>query len=107
VTVSAFRAIGLVALLTTQACVIYKRDGARPEVIAPTKVQSIAATTSGRERRSGFGPKSVQGKTPPRRLIAGDGTSCTVSEEKYDSTAIGNSVWCAWFDTDRGGTPAN
>jgi hypothetical protein len=106
-TASAVRAIGLVALLTTQACVIYKRDGARPDVMAPTKVQSIAATTSGRETRSGFGPKSVQGKTPPTRLIARDGTSCTVSEEKYDATALGNSVWCAWFDTDRGGRPAN
>ena len=98
-TASTIRAIAFIALLPLPACVIDRRAGGKPEVMVPTKVRSNG--TPNRDARSGFGPKSVQGKMPPTRLIARDGTSCVVSQKKYDSTALGTSVWCTWFDADR------
>ena len=64
----------------------------------PDKVRSNGAPSRGTQ---GFGPKSVEGKQPPTRLIARDGTTCVVSEKKYAAAALGTSVWCTWVDTDR------
>ena len=95
------RALALAVVLVTTGCYIdFKRPG-RPQV--------VPKTFQGREHRQagdnalgdGFGPKVVEGKQRPTRLIARDGTSCTVSQKKFDSTIPGSSVWCTWFDTNR------
>ena len=49
---------------------------------------------------SGVGPKIVEGKQRPSRLIARDGTSCLASPKKFRETEIGESVWCSWGYTD-------
>ena len=53
------------------------------------------------ESNGGFAPKVVENKRKPTRLVARDGTSCVVSDKKFNSTEPGESVWCTWFDTDR------
>ena len=40
--------------------------------------------------------KAVAAKEPPARLVAADGTSCAVSEERYARVAVGDVVWCIW-----------
>ena len=97
---SSFRAIILIALLTTtQACIKDYRNG-RPDLVQPTKVGNRKDAPR-RAYPTGFGQKPIQGKTPPTRLVAQDGTSCVVSQEKYDSAVPGTSVWCTWLDPDR------
>lgn len=97
-TVSTIRAVGVVALVVSQACMIPAGGGgSRPDNL-PRGVQSKDSPSRLSE---GFGPKSVQGKEPPMRLLARDGTSCVVSRKKYESTPIGRSVWCTWTDTNR------
>jgi hypothetical protein len=96
-TASTFRAIGVLAILTTEACVKDFRNG-RPDLMQPTKVANNGASNRDNE---GFGHKPVHGKATPRRLIARDGTSCVVSQKKFDSATVGTSVWCTWFDADR------
>jgi hypothetical protein len=93
------RAIGFIALLTSQACVKDYRNG-RPDLVQPTKGGGNKDAPR-RGYATGFGSKPVQWKTPPTRLIAQDGTSCVVSKEKFDSATVGTSVWCTWFDADR------
>ena len=46
--------------------------------------------------QSGVASKKVSGKEEPNVLLAADRTRCTVSEDKYRETAIGESVLCAW-----------
>jgi hypothetical protein len=88
-TASTVRVFGIVVLVLTQGCFFpVGRGGKRPELIQD-KVRGNGAPSRGSQ---GFGPKSVQGKQPPTRLIARDGTSCVVSEKKYESTALGASV---------------
>jgi hypothetical protein len=48
-----------------------------------------------------FAPKPVIGKQPPHLLLARDGTECIVSQEKFERTAIGRSVWCVWTHSAR------
>ena len=40
--------------------------------------------------------KAVAAKEPPARLLAADGTSCAVSEERFARVAVGDVVWCVW-----------
>jgi hypothetical protein len=95
-TASAFRALSALVLVVTQACYVPIGHGAKPE-IASKPVRSNGAPKS-RRNGNGFGPKSVQGKEKPTRLVARDGTSCIVSRKKFESTNLGTSVWCAWMD---------
>ncbi len=43
-----------------------------------------------------FRPKTVQAKEPPNILIAIDGTRCSVSADRYESTNEGDVAWCWW-----------
>src|SRR5688572_18058151 len=67
----------------------------RPEDRDPGNPAANGAT-----RRDGpaFGLKLVYGKQPPSSLIARDGTQCGVSEERFERTIIGRSVWCIWTE---------
>lgn len=47
-------------------------------------------------RTTQFGQKKVVDKRAPCWLIAGDRTTCSVSEDKYARTGIGDVVLCAW-----------
>jgi hypothetical protein len=40
--------------------------------------------------------KAVAAKEPPTRLVASDGTTCAVTEERYARAAVGDVVWCVW-----------
>jgi hypothetical protein len=40
--------------------------------------------------------KPVARKEAPHSLYAADRTRCTVSEEKFNRTALGDHVWCVW-----------
>lgn len=44
----------------------------------------------------GIMPKRVTGKQHPNILLAGDGTSCTVSDERYRKIQVGKHEICAW-----------
>jgi hypothetical protein len=47
---------------------------------------------------SASGPqrKTVAAKEPPSRLVAVDGTVCTVSGDKFESVKVDEKVWCGW-----------
>jgi hypothetical protein len=98
VTTSAIRAVGAVVLVLTQACYLPIGHRAKPD-IAAIPVRNNGTPKDGRTR-SVFGPKTVVGKEKPTRLIARDGTSCIVSQKKFNSTVLGASVWCTWMDLD-------
>lgn len=41
--------------------------------------------------------KLLSAKQPERfSLLTYDGTWCSVSQSRYDRTAVGESAWCAW-----------
>jgi hypothetical protein len=90
---SILRAAAVVVLVVTPGCVYKFRRGGPPDVL-PERGNTNGATSAG--QTDGFGLKSVYAKQPPFRLIARDGTSCTVSEKKFESTRLGASVWCTW-----------
>jgi hypothetical protein len=46
--------------------------------------------------RAAISQKVVSGKEEPTTLIARDGSTCSVSAERFRETAIGEKVWCAW-----------
>ena len=90
------RVVLLVLVLGSQGCYLDFKRGSKPQLVA-----GQYARRSDGDRRPGFGPKLVEGKQPPTRLVARDGTSCVVSKKKYDSTVLGQSIWCSWIDTNR------
>jgi hypothetical protein len=98
-TAPTFRTLAVAALVVTQGCFFPMGHGARPEII--TKRTRGGASAPNRLTGNGFGPKNVQGKQPPTRLVARDGTTCVVTRDKFESTTLGTSVWCAWMDTNR------
>lgn len=44
----------------------------------------------------GLARKPVARKEAPHSLYAADRTRCTVSEEKFNRTGLGDQVWCVW-----------
>ncbi len=87
-------------LLASTGCYIdFKRPGG-PKVVAGSAPMRGYRPAGNKSLVDGLGGKVVEDKKPPTRLIARDGTSCTVSKKKYDSTVLGASVWCTWFRTD-------
>ena len=92
-------ATAVVSLLATPACTSRRGQGFDP---FPGRDQSGSApAAASRGRPEGYARKKVEGKQAPRRLVAKDGTSCTVSEKKYNSTKLGDQVWCTWVDLSR------
>ena len=47
--------------------------------------------------------KRIESKIAPSTLVAGDGTRCVVSAEKYASTNLDEHVWCIWAVERTGG----
>jgi hypothetical protein len=50
----------------------------------------------GAATRAALSQKVVSGKEEPTTLIALDGSTCSVSAQRFRETAIGEKVWCAW-----------
>jgi hypothetical protein len=99
-TASTVRAFAVVMLVLVQGCLVpVKRSGSGPKQLIPARGARSGGGSVTLFR--GFGPKSIQEKRPPKRLVARDGTSCYVSEQKYASTALGESAWCIWLDTNQ------
>lgn len=49
-----------------------------------------------RAPRSEAASKKVSAKEEPNILVAADRSRCSVSEQKYRETSLGESVFCAW-----------
>lgn len=81
-------------VLIAHGCMWRRGRGVSPELLPPDKTTSPSRSLNG--AREGFGLKEVVGKQEPARFIARDGTTCLVSRDKYDSTALGAAVWCNW-----------
>jgi len=64
--------------------------GGKPDVL-PTMPMSDRSSSTDQNARAieVVGLKLVNGKEEPRTLIARDGTTCTVSNERYGSSQIG------------------
>ena len=94
------RALAVSVLLVAQGCVFVFKRGGTPDLIDGRydRPEARAGTVPLPDR---WGPKAVEGKQPPSRLLARDGTSCSVSKKKFESTVLGASVWCAWIGTAR------
>lgn len=91
--------VGLLLATLVQACALPIPESARP----PKGTGHVADAQSGLDelKKPAFAPKAVYGKKPPNRLLARDGTSCTVAAQKYEDARIGQSIWCVWTDTDQ------
>ena len=97
-TASASRIIGVALLVLVQGCILAVDRGSKSAELGRQTGRSHSVA---KRATQGFGPKAVEGKESPTRLVARDGTSCVVSEKKYESTALGASVWCTWAETKR------
>ena len=95
------RALAVAALLAAQGCILDVKRGGGPQLIRGRYHGRDTGPAGKRSLTDGFGPKSVEGKQPPTRLLARDGTSCSVPKKKFDRTVVGASVWCTWIDTNR------
>jgi hypothetical protein len=93
------RTVLLVLVVATQGCMyVPPSKGGRGIELATDRSR---VNKNRDDRAGGFGPKVVTDKRKPTRLVARDGTSCVVSDKKFESTIPGESVWCTWFDADR------
>lgn len=92
-------AVATVAIAHTACLSIPLRRGASPDSDKATRRTIRSAGTPAADTPA-LGSKRVYGKQPPNRLLAHDGTSCIVSREKFENTAIGTSIWCVWTDLD-------
>ena len=97
---SILRVTILVAIVGTQGCVRLTRNSP-PDLLPRMPLTSEPPTDDNRPLPEGYARKLVHGKENPTLLIARDGTSCTVSKKKFDSTRIGAPVWCSWIDRNR------
>lgn len=66
----------------------------RPEITTVGGGRRLPQT--GGAARAAISQKVVSGKDEPTTLIAHDGSTCTVTAQKFRETAIGEKVWCAW-----------
>jgi hypothetical protein len=94
-------ALALGILLVSESCYLDFKRGGGPRPTLGRYNGREGGPRSERTLADGFGPKIVEDKRPPTRLIARDRTSCVVSKNKYDATALGTTVWCTWIDMDR------
>ena len=94
------RALAASALLVAQGCMFVYKRGGMPDLI-DGRYDRPEPRADSPPLPDRWGHKTVEGKEPPARLLARDGTSCTVSKKKFESTVLGASVWCAWIDTVR------
>ena len=90
------RLIGVALLVLAQGCMLGVARGSKPPELGRQTGRNHSVA---KRATQGFGPKAVQDKEPPTRLVARDRTSCVVSEKKYEETVLGASVWCTWVDT--------
>jgi hypothetical protein len=97
---SSFRRTAVLLLVAAQGCMyIPASKGGRGIELASDRGR--VGSSAQESRRTGFEPKTVTGKREPSRLIARDGSSCVVPQKRFQSTTLGTSAWCTWFDTDR------
>lgn len=91
--------LGLAVLVLASSGCSFAFGRDRSPITLPTPtMERRSSGTGNRDAADAFGPKKVYGKQDPSVLIARDGTTCSVSKHKYDSTRIGASVWCAWVN---------
>lgn len=95
------RAVLLAGLVCVPGCNLLVLRGRTPDVLPKTPDSRSASTDQNSGAIEAYGLKPVNGKEEPSTLIARDGTSCTVSKDKYDSAKIGRAVWCTWIDRRR------
>ncbi|MGH7482798.1 MAG: hypothetical protein ACRELV_11635, partial [Longimicrobiales bacterium] len=54
---------------------------------------------------TGVGRKYVASKDAPATLIADDATQCLVPGDRFESTDVGDRVWCNWRRAGHSGGP--
>jgi hypothetical protein len=86
------RALVAGLLVVSQGCYLDFRGPGKPRLVAGKPHTPIDG---------GFGSKVVEVKRQPVWLVAGDGTSCAVPEKKFNTTVVGESVWCTWLGSNR------
>jgi hypothetical protein len=62
-----------------------------PEGTRPPRVSRLASATSGT-----LAIKVVAAKEPPSTIVAQDGSSCLVTERRYDRIDVGSRALCTW-----------
>ena len=60
------------------------------------RVQSPAGGATVGTSRIGWATKAVAAKREPETLVAGDGTICRVSPDRFSGTKSGDRVECNW-----------
>lgn len=92
-------ALALSAVIITTAGCAYPRGNPRiPEIgrdPSPVGVGRQPDAPEGRPR-SLFERKRVSAKREASTLVADDATTCTVTENRYRETKVGDHVWCSW-----------
>jgi hypothetical protein len=89
--VSLRRALPLTLAVVAASCIL-PRQGVDPL----SGARGAARTKGTRQPQRGFMPKRVMGKQEPNILLASDGTSCTVTAERYRDVQLGKYELCAW-----------
>ena len=96
------RAVLLAGLLCVPGCILKVGWGGKPDVLPEMPMGNRSSSTDPNAHAiEVVGLKLVNGKEEPRTLIARDGTTCTVSKDKYESSQIGTTAWCTWVDRRR------
>lgn len=90
-----------IAILAVASACVSRPGGGVGTTTDPKANGSSSRTRGSRGTNEGIARKIVTGKEEPNRLIARDGTVCTVSRKKFESAILGKSTRCGWVDQKR------
>jgi len=96
-----FPAVIAILVAAAQGCIWRRGAGVEIPPFPTREGDSKTPASASRGTTEGFGLKTVAGKEEPNRLIARDGTVCTVSKRKFQSVVLGKTTWCGWMDQKR------
>jgi hypothetical protein len=88
-------ALPLILAFIPTNCIVLDPQRVEPLSGARGVEETAPATPKGKPDR-GVMPKRVTGKQEPTILLAGDGTSCLVTAERYRKVQLGKFEVCAW-----------
>jgi hypothetical protein len=89
-----FRVFPLAVGFTVTSCIL--PEPPRVEPVPPGQGIEEKSPRQRAPAERGVMSKRVIDKQPPNILVAGDGTSCTVTAERYRKVQIGKHEICLW-----------
>jgi hypothetical protein len=95
------RALVAGLLVVSQGCYLDFRGPGKPRLVTAARPGLGSGGKANTPLGGGFGLKIVEYKRRPVQLVARDGTSCTVPQNRFDRTDPGESVWCTWLGSNR------